>query len=197
MINLFKKKNQRTEEEEKLKQEQEAQAQDGQPTAVVRVKKSPGELRLKKEIGELDLPRHAEIHFPDQNNIMKFELFVNLADEQSSLWSGGKYKFTVNVSNGYPHEAPKCHCETPIYHPNIDLQGNVCLNILRADWKPVLGINTVILGLVFLFIEPNPNDPLNKEAAELMRNNPASFAQKVKTSLRGGNIDGVAFPKLI
>jgi ubiquitin-conjugating enzyme E2 M len=107
---------------------------------------------------------------------MKFELFVNLQEEQSSLWAGGKYKFTVNVPNSYPHEAPKCHCDTPIYHPNIDLQGNVCLNILRADWKPVLGINTVILGLVFLFIEPNPNDPLNKEAAELMRNNPASFA---------------------
>ena len=40
---------------------------------------------------------------------------------------------------------------------------------MRADWKPVLGINTVILGLIFLFIEPNPNDPLNKEASELMR----------------------------
>jgi hypothetical protein len=24
-----------------------------------------------------------------------------------------------------------------VYHPNIDLEGNVCLNILREDWKPV------------------------------------------------------------
>jgi ubiquitin-conjugating enzyme E2 M len=77
------------------------------------------------------------------------------------------------------------------------LQGNVCLNILRADWKPVLGINTVILGLIFLFIEPNPNDPLNKEAAELMRANEAAFREKVRKSLKGGMIDGVNFPKLI
>lgn len=38
-----------------------------------------------------------------------------------------------------------------IYHPNIDLEGNVCLNILREDWKPVLNINTVIYGLYHLF----------------------------------------------
>ncbi len=77
------------------------------------------------------------------------------------------------------------------------MQGNVCLNILRADWKPVLGINTVILGLIFLFIEPNPDDPLNKEAAELMRNNAAAFTEKVKKSLKGGVVDGVNFPKLV
>jgi len=71
------------------------------------------------------------------------------------------------------------------------------LNILRADWKPVLGINAVILGLIFLFIEPNPNDPLNKEAAELMRNNEAAFKEKVRRSLRGGMMDGINFPKLI
>ena len=38
-----------------------------------------------------------------------------------------------------------------VYHPNIDLEGNVCLNILREDWKPVLNINTIIYGLNLLF----------------------------------------------
>jgi len=49
-----------------------------------------------------------------------------------------------------------------IYHPNIDLDGNICLNILREDWKPVLNINSILVGLQFLFLEPNPEDPLNK-----------------------------------
>ena len=61
----------------------------------------------------------------------------------------------------------------------------------------MLGINAVILGLIFLFIEPNPNDPLNKEASELMRTNESSFRDKVRKSLKGGYIDGVHFPKLI
>ena len=28
----------------------------------------------------------------------------------------------------------------------------MCLNILREDWKPVLNLQSVILGLVFLFL---------------------------------------------
>ena len=77
------------------------------------------------------------------------------------------------------------------------MEGNVCLNILRADWKPVLGMNTVILGLIFLFIEPNPDDPLNKEAAQLMRENEYLFREKVTKSLKGGIIDGKQFIKFI
>jgi len=38
----------------------------GQPVQPQKTKKSPGELRLKKEIAELDLPNHAEISFPDE-----------------------------------------------------------------------------------------------------------------------------------
>ena len=48
-----------------------------------------------------------------------------------------------------------------VYHPNIDMEGNVCLNILRKDWSPVLSLYAVIHGLLYLFNEPEPNDPLN------------------------------------
>ena len=43
-------------------------------------------------------------------------------------------------------------CPAQVYHPNIDPEGNVCLNILREDWKPVLSISSVIYGLQFLFM---------------------------------------------
>lgn len=36
-------------------------------------------------------------------------------------------------------------------------------------------IGAVINGLFFLFLEPNPQDPLNKEAAELMKENLPAF----------------------
>ena len=46
---------------------------------------------------------------------------------------------------------PGCH-PPQVYHPNIDLEGSICLNILREDWKPVLTITAVVYGLNFLFL---------------------------------------------
>ena len=103
--------------------------------------------------------------------------------------------FDIKIPSTYPHDAPKVICRTKIYHPNINMEGAVCLNILRNDWNPVLGINSVILGLVFLFIEPNPDDPLNHEAAELMRVDYKTFKNTVKSSLKGEKVNGVEFPK--
>ena len=121
---------------------------------------------------EIDVPSYCTVTWPDPKNILELQVEINPPE---GLWKGGKYIFKVAVPKGYPHNAPVATLLTPIYHPNIDLQGKVCLNILRADWKPILDLNAVILGLNFLFIEPNPNDPLNHEAAELQRDDFSGF----------------------
>jgi len=68
------------------------------------------------------------------------------------FYRGGRFVFSFKVGPNYPHEPPKVKCETQVYHPNIDLDGNVCLNILREDWKPVLTINSIVYGLQYLFL---------------------------------------------
>jgi ubiquitin-conjugating enzyme E2 M len=62
------------------------------------------------------------------------------------------------------------------------------------DWKPVLSISSIIYGLQYLFLDPNPDDPLNKEAAEVLRDNPRQFEQNVKRSIAGGQVAGTYFP---
>ena len=176
--------------------EGEIDAEDAGPIIKPKVKVSAAELWVRKEIPEIDLPDHAKVSFPDPKNILEFKVNIDLRKEDC-LWKGGIYDFTITIPKAYPYSAPKAHCDTPVYHPNIDLMGNVCLNILRADWKPVLDLNAVILGLIFLFIEPNPEDPLNHEAASLQRDNYKSFESNVWNSLKGNTIDGVAFPKFI
>lgn len=81
---------------------------------------------------------------------------------QKGFYVKGTFKFTFKLNANYPHEPPKVLCRQKIYHPNIDLEGNVCLNILREDWKPVLNLNSILVGLQYLFLEPNADDPLNK-----------------------------------
>ncbi len=183
---MLRKKNQRKAEEE---------TKEGGTTSSAN-KTTAAELRLRKEFAEIDLPAHAKVTPDPDGDITKFGVTIDLSKEDC-LWKGGKYEFRVDIPYNYPHEAPKVHCDTPIYHPNIDTDGNVCLNILRADWKPVLGVNPVILGLIFLFIEPNPNDPLNHEAAKELRENPSRFKSQVTNSLRGGAVNGIRYPQMI
>lgn len=81
-------------------------------------------------------------------------------------------------------------CMVQVYHPNIDLEGKICLNILREDWKPVLSISSVIYGLQFLFLDPNPDDPLNKEAAQMFTENPRQFESYVQRAIHHGHYIG-------
>ena len=120
---------------------------------------------------------------------------------QEGMYQGGKWEFLLDCPPDYPSNPPKVLCTTQIYHPNIDLQGNVCLSILRVDgennWTPILDFNSLADGLNFLFTDPNPEDPLNVEAGEAMKSNLAEFERTVKRTLRGGRFFGKDFPRLI
>ncbi|XP_050624755.1 NEDD8-conjugating enzyme Ubc12 [Macaca thibetana thibetana] len=157
-------------------------------------KASAAQLRIQKDINELNLPKTCDISFSDPDDLLNFKLVI-CPDE--GFYKSGKFVFSFKVGQGYPHDPPKVKCETMVYHPNIDLEGNVCLNILREDWKPVLTINSIIYGLQYLFLEPNPEDPLNKEAAEVLQNNRRLFEQNVQRSMRGGYIGSTYFERCL
>ena len=82
--------------------------------------------------------------FPDPNDILNFTLTI---EPDEGMYKGGSFYFNFAINQNFPHDPPKVKCTQKIYHPNIDLEGNVCLNILREDWKPVLNLNAVIVGL--------------------------------------------------
>ncbi|ORY72423.1 E2 ubiquitin-conjugating enzyme [Leucosporidium creatinivorum] len=148
-------------------------------------KTSAAQIRVQKDLTELDLPSTMKTNFPNPEDLLNFELTITPDD---GMYKGGEFLFTFTINSNYPHDPPKVKCVPKIYHPNLDLEGNVCLNILREDWKPVLNLNAVMVGLQYLFLEPNADDPLNKEAAKDLRENRSRFAQNVRTSMRGGYV---------
>jgi len=157
-------------------------------------KTSAAEIRVQKDITELDLPSTMKTHFSSPTDLLNFTLTIT-PDE--GMYLGGAFVFSFAINSNYPHEPPKVKCTQKIYHPNVDLEGNVCLNILREDWKPVLNLNAVMVGLQYLFLEPNADDPLNKEAAEDLRRDRSQFLYNVKTSLRGGSVKGISYDSVL
>ncbi|CAI9110715.1 OLC1v1010784C1 [Oldenlandia corymbosa var. corymbosa] len=179
MINLF-----------KLKDKQKESAETARGFAK---KQSAGELRVQKDMSELNLPKTCKITFPNgKDDLMHFEISIR-PDE--GYYLGGNFLFSFEVPPVYPHEPPKVKCKTKVYHPNIDLEGNVCLNVLREDWKPVLNINTIVYGLTHLFTEPNHEDPLNHDAAAVLRDNPKLFQSNVRKAMAGGLVGQTYFTR--
>ena len=163
-------------------------------TPLIRAACTDTDICICTDLSELSLGSTMKTHFPNPDDILNFTLTLT-PDE--GLYKGGVFNFSFAISQNFPHEPPKVKCKEKIYHPNIDLEGNVCLNILREDWKPVLNLNAVIVGLQFLFLEPNASDPLNKEAANDLMSDRDRFKRNVRSAMAGGSVKGEAFDRVM
>mmetsp|Transcript_27216 Transcript_27216/g.70108 ORF Transcript_27216/g.70108 Transcript_27216/m.70108 type:complete len:127 (+) Transcript_27216:293-673(+) len=68
----------------------------------------------------------------------------------------------------FPAAPPKGFFLTKIFHPNVSSNGDICVNVLKKDWSPALGIKHVLMVIRCLLIEPYPESALNEEAGKLL-----------------------------
>ncbi|KAG5996425.1 hypothetical protein E4U52_006669 [Claviceps spartinae] len=167
------------------------QAEDAEALAAGGKKKkvTAAQLRIQTDLAEIDqdesFRKTLNTEYKDKDDILNFSLII---EPDEGMYRGGRFIFDFSASQNFPHEPPKVRCRQKIYHPNIDLEGNVCLNILREDWKPVVTLKFVLIGLQHIFLDPNAKDPLNKEAAEELKNNKEAFKRNVRKAMAGGKI---------
>ncbi|KAF4967542.1 hypothetical protein FSARC_4927 [Fusarium sarcochroum] len=96
----------------------------------------------------------------------------NLADhnlQSESPYSGGVFFLAIHFPTDYPFKPPKVNFTTRIYHPNINSNGSICLDILRDQWSPALTISKVLLSICSMLTDPNPDDPLVPEIAHVYK----------------------------
>jgi ubiquitin-conjugating enzyme E2 M len=134
--------------------------------------------RMQKDLAQLSAPSGVTVRVPDPTKLTEF--YVSVKPDEG-FYAGGTYVFRILVPDGYPHDGPRLLCTTPVIHPNIQGE-SVCL--LRGRWNPVMTTQTVLVGLKDLFANPNTDDPLDKDAADRMVNDPEGFRSMVLSMRR-------------
>ncbi|XP_071784771.1 probable ubiquitin-conjugating enzyme E2 C [Asterias amurensis] len=129
--------------------------------------------RLYQELMELMMnPPKGISAFPDGDNIFLWKASVEGSTD--SMYEGMHYKLSMTFPANYSFTAPKVKFITPCFHPNVDTDGNVCLDILKEQWLPSYDVRSILLSIQGLLAEPNNDSPLNLSAAQLWEN-PAAF----------------------
>ncbi|QSL66623.1 hypothetical protein MERGE_001006 [Pneumocystis wakefieldiae] len=85
------------------------------------------------------------------------------------------FKISMHFPLNYPYSAPTITFISPMWHPNVDMSGNICLDILKDKWSAVYNVQTILLSLQSLLGEPNNASPLNAQAAELWAKDPVEY----------------------
>lgn len=97
-----------------------------------------------------------------------------------SPYSGGVFFLSIHFPTDYPFKPPKVSFTTRIYHPNINSNGSICLDILRSQWSPALTISKVLLSICSLLTDPNPDDPLVPEIARIYKTDKDKYNKLAK-----------------
>ena len=135
--------------------------------------------RIQKELLDLqkDPPANCSAG-PAEND--QFHWQATIVGPDDSPYSGGVFFLNIHFPTDYPFRPPKINFTTKIYHPNINANGSICLDILKDQWSPALTISKVLLSISSLLTDANPDDPLVPEIAQLYKTNKAKFEATAK-----------------
>jgi ubiquitin-conjugating enzyme E2 D/E len=112
------------------------------------------------------------------NNI--FEWTATLIGPKDTPYENGRFILSINFPQEYPFKPPKINFITKIYHPNINSSGSICLDILNTQWSPALTLLKTLLSISSLLTDPNPDDPLVPEIANIYKDNKKKYNKEAK-----------------
>lgn len=142
--------------------------------------------RLNKELKELmERPPEGIICYPpDDLNLIK----INIIGPHYSPYEGALFELEIEIPDRYPFVPPQLRFVTPVYHPNIDTQGRICMDLLKmppkGGWRPTITMQNLIEAVQSLLGNPNPDDPLMTEIAIEFKLNRKEFERKARLMVK-------------
>ena len=111
-------------------------------------------------------------------------LEATIEGPEGTPYFGGEFHLSVIIPERYPMLPPTIRFTTPIYHPNINNSGVICLDTLKSEphgkWKPSLNLSVLLTQIRILMEEPNPEDPLDTDIADQFTKNRAAFYKEAQ-----------------
>jgi len=136
--------------------------------------------RLTRDMVEL---RNAGFELvPESGTEVQLECFrVKFKGPAETPYAQGQWHIRFTVAPTFPFTSPSVGFVEKILHPNIDWgSGSICLDALNKKWSPVFTLKHILDSLLpYLLAYPNPDDPLNRDAAALLRENSQLYTNQV------------------
>lgn len=135
--------------------------------------------RLRNELVQLMMsPTPGLSAFPQSEDDLTKWSGVIVGPEETP-YAGLKFRIALQFPERYPYVPPQVTFVSPMWHPNVDMSGNICLDILKDQWSAVYNVQTILLSLQALLEEPNNGSPLNAVAAELWDNDMDEYKKRL------------------
>jgi len=129
---------------------------------------SPAVLRgLMREVAELSKSPLEDISLHlDPTDVTDIQ--ATITGPVGTPFAGGQFRVKVVLGKDFPAAPPKGFFLTRMFHPNVAANGEICVNALKRDWNPSLGIRHILMVIRCLLIQPNAESALNEEAGKLL-----------------------------
>lgn len=107
---------------------------------------------------------------------------ANVQGPKDTPYENCSWQLRFTIPEMYPFVSPSVGFVQKILHPNVDeASGSICLDTLNKAWSPAFTIKHILDTVIpYLLMYPNPDDPLNREAAHQMKVNLSNYNCRVK-----------------
>ncbi|KAL2545405.1 Ubiquitin-conjugating enzyme E2 2 [Forsythia ovata] len=97
-----------------------------------------------------------------------------------TLLGMGTFKLTFQFMADYLNKPPIVRFISTMFHPNIYVDGSICLEILQNQQSPIYDVVAILTPIQSLLCDQNPNSQANSEVARLFSKNKHEYNRKVR-----------------
>jgi len=147
---------------------------------------------LKKQLKELKThPVEGFTVDLKDDNIMEWNVYI--VGPPDTAYEGGIFRVSMTFPNEYPTQPPKLKFLSEFWHPNVYVDGTVCISILHPPiddptsgerieerWSPAQSVETILLSAISLLSDPNISSPANVDASVEFRTKPQVYRERIK-----------------